>query len=205
MHAENLEARARAGRDCSGYRGCGGAALSLAAHHHDRAVSAGRADRHTGAHLCGTLAHLARATRGHRKCRRRRRQYRRRAGRRVPRPTATPSISATSPHTCSAPSCFKLQYDVLTDLEPIALMTTSPMWLLAGTNLPAKNLKELIAWLKANEAKANLAVVGPGSPAHLCGVYFQNSTGTKFPVRALQRRGPRYARRDGRAGRADLP
>ncbi len=85
---------------------------------------------------------------------------------------------------------FKLQYDVLTDLEPIALMSTSPLWILAGTNLPGKNLKELIAWLKANETKANWAVVGPGSPAHLCGVYFQNATGTKFQFVPYKGAGP---------------
>jgi tripartite-type tricarboxylate transporter receptor subunit TctC len=85
---------------------------------------------------------------------------------------------------------FKTQYDVLADLEPVALMTTSPMWLLSGVKLPANNLKELIAWLKANPDKTNFAVVGPGSPAHLCGVYFQNSTGTKFQYVPYKGAGP---------------
>ena len=97
---------------------------------------------------------------------------------------------------------FKLQYDVLTDLEPVALMTTSPMWLLSGVKLPANNLKELIAWLKANPDKASAAVVGPGSPAHLCGVYFQNNTGTKFQFVPYKGAGP--AMQDVMSGQVEL-
>ncbi|MGH6771450.1 MAG: Bug family tripartite tricarboxylate transporter substrate binding protein [Xanthobacteraceae bacterium] len=85
---------------------------------------------------------------------------------------------------------FKTQYDVLTDLEPIALMTSSPMWLLSGTKLPAKNLKELVVWLKANPDKGTFAIVGAGSPAHLCGVTFQNRTGTKFQFVPYKGAGP---------------
>jgi tripartite-type tricarboxylate transporter receptor subunit TctC len=85
---------------------------------------------------------------------------------------------------------FKLQYDVLTDLEPIALMTNSPMWLLANTKLPAKDLKELVAWLKANPDKATWAIVGSGSPAHLCGIYFENSTGAKVQFVPYRGAGP---------------
>jgi len=97
---------------------------------------------------------------------------------------------------------FKTQYDVLTDLEPVALMTTSPMWLLSGVKLPANNLKELIAWLKANQDKASSAVVGPGSPAHLCGVYFQNNTGTKFQFVPYKGAGP--AMQDVMSGQVEL-
>jgi tripartite-type tricarboxylate transporter receptor subunit TctC len=97
---------------------------------------------------------------------------------------------------------FKLQYDVLTDLEPVALMTVSPMWLLSGVKLPANNLKELIAWLKANPDKASAAVVGPGSPAHLCGVYFQNNTGTRFQFVPYKGAGP--AMQDVMSGQVEL-
>jgi tripartite-type tricarboxylate transporter receptor subunit TctC len=97
---------------------------------------------------------------------------------------------------------FKLQYDVLTDLEPVALMSNSPMWLLANTKLPAKNLKELIAWLKANPEKATAAIVGSGSPAHLCGIYFENSTGTKLQFVPYRGAGP--AVQDVVAGQVNL-
>jgi tripartite-type tricarboxylate transporter receptor subunit TctC len=97
---------------------------------------------------------------------------------------------------------FKLQYDVVDDLEPIALMTTSPMWLLSGVKLPAANIKELVAWLKANPNKASAAVVGPGSPAHLCGVYFQNNTGTTFQFVPYKGAGP--AMQDVMSGQVEL-
>jgi tripartite-type tricarboxylate transporter receptor subunit TctC len=97
---------------------------------------------------------------------------------------------------------FKTQYDVLTDLDPVGLMTVSPMWLLSGVKLPANSLKELIAWLKANPDKTNFAIVGPGSPAHLCGVYFQNATGTAFQYVPYKGAGP--AMQDVMSGQVQL-
>jgi tripartite-type tricarboxylate transporter receptor subunit TctC len=46
--------------------------------------------------------------------------------------------------------------------------------------LPAKNFSELVGWLKANPDKASFATPGVGSPSHVWGIYFQNSTGTRF-------------------------
>jgi tripartite-type tricarboxylate transporter receptor subunit TctC len=85
---------------------------------------------------------------------------------------------------------YKLQYDVLTDLEPVALMTVSPMWILGSNNTPAKDLQELVAWLKASPDKATWGIVGAGSPAHLCGVYFQRTTGTSFQFVPYRGAGP---------------
>ncbi len=79
-----------------------------------------------------------------------------------------------------AGALYPLPYHVLNDFEPISLLTTSPLWILGKNALPAKDLKELIAWLKANPDKASVATVGPGSASHLCMVYFQNGTGTRF-------------------------
>jgi tripartite-type tricarboxylate transporter receptor subunit TctC len=98
---------------------------------------------------------------------------------------------------------YKLQYDMLKDLEPIALLTVSPVWIIAKNALPAKDLRELIAWLKANPDKATWGIVGPGSPAHLCGVYFQNHTGTRFQF-VPYRGGVAPALQDLMAGRIDL-
>jgi len=50
----------------------------------------------------------------------------------------------------------------------------------AVLELPPKNAQELIAWLKANPAKASAATVGSGSGAHICLLYFQQKTGTSF-------------------------
>jgi tripartite-type tricarboxylate transporter receptor subunit TctC len=75
---------------------------------------------------------------------------------------------------------YRLPYHVLHDFEPISVLTTSPLWILGKNDLPAKDLKELIAWLKANPDKASVATVGAGSASHMCMVYFQDATGTRF-------------------------
>ena len=90
---------------------------------------------------------------------------------------------------------YTLPFDLLEGLEPVALLTDlAGSGSSAANDLPAKDLKELIAWLKANPDKATSGIVGAGSPAHLCGVYFQNNTGTQLPVRALSRRRPGRSR-----------
>ncbi len=97
---------------------------------------------------------------------------------------------------------YKLPFDMLRDLEPVALLTISPMWVIARTSLPAKNMKELVAWLKDNPEKATWAIIGPGSPAHLCGVYFQNHTGAR--VQFVPYRGASPVLQDLAAGQIDL-
>jgi len=78
------------------------------------------------------------------------------------------------------PAVLNLNYDVINDFEPIALIGNTP-WLFAVKNdLPVKNIKELIAWLKANPDKATFGTAGQGSPSHIGGVMFQNVTGTRF-------------------------
>lgn len=79
-----------------------------------------------------------------------------------------------------AGAIYPVQYDVLTDLEPVAMLGSTPLWVVARKSLPANNLVDLIAWLKANPNKASAATVGSGSGAHLCGIYFQENTGTHF-------------------------
>ncbi len=75
---------------------------------------------------------------------------------------------------------YNLNYDVVTDFEPIALIGATP-WLIVGKkDLPAKDLRELIAWLKANPDKGTCGTAGPGSPSHIAGVLFQQVTGTRF-------------------------
>ena len=82
---------------------------------------------------------------------------------------------------------FALQYDLIKDLEPVTLMTTNPYVVLARKDHPAKDLKELVAWLKANPGKASQGTGGSGSGQHISGVYFQKATETQFnfvPYRA---------------------
>jgi tripartite-type tricarboxylate transporter receptor subunit TctC len=77
---------------------------------------------------------------------------------------------------------LNLNYDVVADFEPIALIGSTP-WLIVGKkDLPANNLKELIAWFKANPGKASFGTAGVGSPSHIAGALFQNATGTRFQM-----------------------
>ena len=75
---------------------------------------------------------------------------------------------------------YALQYDLLKDFEPISLIATNSWLIVAKKDMPASDLKGLIAWLKANPDKASQGTVGPGSPHHIAGVFFQKQTGTRF-------------------------
>jgi tripartite-type tricarboxylate transporter receptor subunit TctC len=68
------------------------------------------------------------------------------------------------------PSLFtKLGFDTLTDLAPISLVGVSPQVLLVHPSVPAANVKELIAWVKANPGKLSYAHAGTGTPGYLAG------------------------------------
>jgi tripartite-type tricarboxylate transporter receptor subunit TctC len=75
---------------------------------------------------------------------------------------------------------YALQYDLLNDFEPVALLSTGPYVLTAKKTMPANDLKGLIAWLKANPDTATQGHGGTGGPAHIAGVLFQKETGTRF-------------------------
>jgi len=97
---------------------------------------------------------------------------------------------------------YPLSFDLLSDLEPVAFLANSPLWVVAKTGFPARDLKEFIAWLKANPGKASAATVGVGSGSHMCGIYIQNVTGTKFQF--VPYRGGAPAMQDMVAGQVDF-
>jgi tripartite-type tricarboxylate transporter receptor subunit TctC len=78
------------------------------------------------------------------------------------------------------PAVYPLQYDVLTDFEPISLIANNPQLIVSKNAVPAKELKELIAWVKANQAKVTQGTAGAGSASPIAGIHFQTLTGTKF-------------------------
>lgn len=81
----------------------------------------------------------------------------------------------------TAPALYrKLAYNPQTDFEPVALVVDTPMTLIARPDFPAKDVSELVAYVKANKAKINLANAGLGSAAHLCGLLFQSSIQTEL-------------------------
>jgi tripartite-type tricarboxylate transporter receptor subunit TctC len=97
---------------------------------------------------------------------------------------------------------YALSFDLLKDLTPVAPLTTAVLWLIGRSDLPANNLKELIAWLKANPDKASSGTIGVGSGTHLCLLYLQQNTGTRFQL--IPYRGMAPALQDLLAGHIDL-
>ena len=101
-----------------------------------------------------------------------------------------------------AGAMYPVTFDYLNDFEPVSMLSVAPLWIVGRSNLPAKDLRELIAWLKANPDKASAATTGLGSGIHMCLVYFQNMTGTKFPLAPY--RGAAPLMQDMLAGQIDL-
>jgi tripartite-type tricarboxylate transporter receptor subunit TctC len=97
---------------------------------------------------------------------------------------------------------YSLQYDVLNDFEPVSLIATQPMVIVARKTLPATDLKELVAWLKANPDKASAGGAGAGSANHVATVFFQKQTGTRF--QSVPYSGGAIAMQDLLAGQIDL-
>lgn len=71
----------------------------------------------------------------------------------------------------------KLAYDPLTDFEYVSQAVDVPMTLLARKDFPANNLQEMMAYVKANKDKVNLATAGLGAVSQLCGLMFQRALG----------------------------
>jgi tripartite-type tricarboxylate transporter receptor subunit TctC len=79
----------------------------------------------------------------------------------------------------TAPALYrKLPYNPLTDFEPIGLINEVPMTMVAKKDFPARDLKELIAYVKANKDKVNYANAGLGAASHLCGMLFMTAIQT---------------------------
>jgi len=74
----------------------------------------------------------------------------------------------------------KLPFDVDKDLQPITQLVSFPNLLFINPKLPVKTVPELIAYLKANEGKANYGSSGVGTSGHLSVVMFEQATGTKM-------------------------
>jgi tripartite-type tricarboxylate transporter receptor subunit TctC len=97
---------------------------------------------------------------------------------------------------------YPLQYDILADLEPVSLLADAPYWIVSNSALPAKDLKELVAWLRANPERATVATVGAGSGSHICGIYLQQITG--IPLQFVPYRGTTPVLQDLLAGNINV-
>jgi tripartite-type tricarboxylate transporter receptor subunit TctC len=95
-------------------------------------------------------------------------------------------IGNTGTHAYNQSLYKKPLYNATTEFQPVGLMTESPRALIARKDLPASNLKELIAYLKANEKTAQFGSAGVGSGTHLPCVLFNLAIGanvTHIPYR----------------------
>jgi tripartite-type tricarboxylate transporter receptor subunit TctC len=97
---------------------------------------------------------------------------------------------------------YSLPYDVLKDFEPVALLASNPQLVISKNAIPAKDLKGLVVWLKANPDKASAGIAGVGSVSHVAGVFFQKETGTRFQF--VPYRGVNLAQQDLIGGQIDL-
>ena len=103
----------------------------------------------------------------------------------------------------TAPALYrKLPYNPMTDFEPIGLINEVPMTLVAKKDFPAKDLKELIAYVKANKDKVNYANAGLGAASHLCGMLFMTAIQTEVTTVPYNGTGP--AMNDLLGGQVDL-
>jgi len=97
---------------------------------------------------------------------------------------------------------YPLKYDLLKDLDPVARLPSNPLIVVTRKNFPAANLKDLVAWLKANPGKAAAGTAGAGSGSHLAGAFLQNLIGTRLQFVPYRGTGP--ALQDLVAGQIDI-
>jgi tripartite-type tricarboxylate transporter receptor subunit TctC len=111
----------------------------------------------------------------------------------------TLSLGNNSSHLVPG-AVFALQYDLLKNFEPVALLSTGPYVLAARKTMPANDLKGLIAWLRADPDKASMGLGGPAS--QVAAVLFRDETGTRFQF--VPYRGAAPAIQDLVAGQIDM-
>jgi len=111
------------------------------------------------------------------------------------------SIGHWSTHVVNG-AVYQLSYDVLKDFEPVAMIASNPQLIVSKNAVPAKDLSELVAWVKANQDKVSVGTAGVGSASHVGGIYFQDIIGTKLLF--VPYRGAAPAIQDLMAGQIDL-
>jgi tripartite-type tricarboxylate transporter receptor subunit TctC len=97
---------------------------------------------------------------------------------------------------------YALQYDLLNDFKPIALLAEGPLLIVAKRTMEANDLNGLLTWLKANPNKASQGTAGVAAIEHIAGILLQKQTGTRF--QQVPYRGNAPAMQDLVAGQIDL-
>ena len=113
----------------------------------------------------------------------------------------TISVGTWGTHVVNA-FAYATPYDLAKDFDPVALLPSVPHWFIARKDLPPKDLKELIAYLKANEGKVTSGSVGAAGSSAICSYYFGKITGTRSTL--VPYRGGAPALQDIVAGNIDM-
>lgn len=113
----------------------------------------------------------------------------------------TISFGHLGTHVCNG-AIYRLGYDLVDDLEPVALLPSNPMIIVSKNAVPAKSLTELLAWLKSRPSPATAGTAGAGSGSHVAGLYFEKVAGIKLQYVPYRGTGP--ALNDLVAGQIDL-
>jgi tripartite-type tricarboxylate transporter receptor subunit TctC len=99
-------------------------------------------------------------------------------------------------HVLNGPM-FALQYDLEKDFEQVSLVSSDPLIIVARKTMPARDLKEFIAWLKTNPNSATQGTTGAGGISTVGGLFFQKETATRFsscrPDRFHDRHGRQFS------------
>jgi tripartite-type tricarboxylate transporter receptor subunit TctC len=113
----------------------------------------------------------------------------------------TLSLGVWNSHVANG-AAYTLQYDVVSGFEPVALLASYAQLIVGKKDIPADDLRALIAWLKANPDKVSQGHPGIGSQGHLGGIFFQKLTDTRF--QHVPYRGLAFAMQDLAGGQIDL-
>jgi tripartite-type tricarboxylate transporter receptor subunit TctC len=89
-------------------------------------------------------------------------------------------LMAAPAHTANPSLIKSITFDTAKDFAPIAMVMDQPMLIAVHASVPANNIKELVALVKANPSKFNYGTSGAGGPQHLMGELFKAATGTQI-------------------------
>lgn len=102
----------------------------------------------------------------------------------------TISIGHLGTHVANGAIYKNLSYDLLMDLVPIARLPSNPMLVVSSDAVPARTLKELVDYLKANPDKVSGGTAGIGSASHLGALAFFAATGARYQLVPYRGTGP---------------